>query len=109
MSDPKHWRARALHCADLAQSTGSPRLRELLLGLTKTWLNLASDLERTRGGDQSNGAPGDNAPTPAPVNTAPVHNASACEALVHDMPLHNASVHDAPTAYGLHPRKQDAA
>jgi hypothetical protein len=38
---------RALRCAELAQSTKCGRLRELLLDLTRTWLKMACELERT--------------------------------------------------------------
>jgi hypothetical protein len=47
MADAKECRMRALRCAELAQSKKCGRLRELLLDLTKTWLKVACELERT--------------------------------------------------------------
>ncbi|MGH6771203.1 MAG: hypothetical protein ACRECO_19520 [Xanthobacteraceae bacterium] len=47
MADAKECRQRALRCAELAHSTKACRLRELLLDLTRTWLKLALELERT--------------------------------------------------------------
>ena len=47
MSDPKVYRMHALRCAELAQAAKSPSVRELLFDLTKTWLNLAAERERT--------------------------------------------------------------
>jgi hypothetical protein len=47
MADAKECRQRALRCAELAHSTQAGRMRELLLDLTRTWLKLALELERT--------------------------------------------------------------
>ena len=47
MADSKECRRRALRCAELAQRTTCDRLKELLLELTRTWLKLALELERT--------------------------------------------------------------
>jgi hypothetical protein len=47
MADAKECRKRALRCAQLAQHAESGRVRELLLDLTRTWLKMACELERT--------------------------------------------------------------
>ena len=46
MADAKECRRRALRCAALAQTTGSARVRELLIELTKIWLKMAVEIER---------------------------------------------------------------
>jgi hypothetical protein len=45
--DPKQCRQHALRCADLAHTATSPQLKSLLIELSKNWLKLAIELERT--------------------------------------------------------------
>jgi hypothetical protein len=45
MSDPKAYRDRAFHCAELARTTLNTRKRLALLDVAREWLSLAADLE----------------------------------------------------------------
>jgi len=47
MADPKDCKTRAMRCAELANVTTEPRLRQLLFEMAGTWLKLAMELERT--------------------------------------------------------------
>ena len=45
--DPKNCRLHAMHCAELARDAKAPELKNTLLNLSKTWMKLAQELERT--------------------------------------------------------------
>jgi len=45
--DPRECRKYAWRCAELAHSARAPELKQTLIELSKTWLNLAIELERT--------------------------------------------------------------
>ena len=45
--DAREYRRNALRCAELAQSARAPELKQTLTELSKTWLKLAVELERT--------------------------------------------------------------
>jgi hypothetical protein len=46
--NPKACREHAWRCSQLAQTAGSNELKMLLIELSKNWLKLATDLERTQ-------------------------------------------------------------
>jgi hypothetical protein len=45
--NPKECRRYALRCADLAHTARTPELKNLLIELSRNWLKLAVELERT--------------------------------------------------------------
>jgi hypothetical protein len=45
--DPKECRQHALNCEHLAKGASSPELRDHFAKLTRTWIKLAAELERT--------------------------------------------------------------
>jgi len=45
--NPKECRKRASQCADLAHDAKTPDLKNLLIDLSRNWLKLAIELERT--------------------------------------------------------------
>jgi hypothetical protein len=45
--NPKECREYALRCADLAHTARTPKLKELLIDLSKNWIKLAIELERS--------------------------------------------------------------
>ena len=47
-SDPRECRKHALCCAQLAMEARSPELAMMLTSLSKQWMKLAADLERTQ-------------------------------------------------------------
>ena len=49
MDSPKDCRARALQCAELATAASDPQVRDLLFQMAATWLNVATERDRTPG------------------------------------------------------------
>jgi hypothetical protein len=45
--DPEECRRHAAHCAELAQSARTPELEKTLIGLSRNWIKLATDMERS--------------------------------------------------------------
>jgi len=45
--DPRECRRHAVRCADLAHSARTPELKQTLIELSRNWLKLAIELERT--------------------------------------------------------------
>src|SRR5262249_42009759 len=45
--DPRECRRHAVRCADLAHSARSPELKQTLIELSRNWVKLAIELERT--------------------------------------------------------------
>jgi len=46
--DPKEYRQNAWRCVELANSSRSPDLKQTFLNLSKTWVKLAVEIERSR-------------------------------------------------------------
>jgi hypothetical protein len=46
--DPKECREHARACAEMAARASTPKQREVLKDLERTWLSLAADLERNQ-------------------------------------------------------------
>jgi hypothetical protein len=46
--DPRAWREYAWRCAELAQSAYGDELKMLLIELSKNWLNIAIQLDRSQ-------------------------------------------------------------
>jgi hypothetical protein len=46
--DPRECRSHAVRCAELAVEAKSEQLKAHFVGLSKTWENLANELERTQ-------------------------------------------------------------
>ena len=47
-ADPKEYRQRALHCADLAHEAKTLELKQTLIELSRNWQKLAVDAEQSR-------------------------------------------------------------
>jgi hypothetical protein len=45
--DPEECRRHAAYCAELAQSARTPELKKTLIGLSKNWIKLATEMERS--------------------------------------------------------------
>ena len=46
--NPNEYRKNALRCSDLARTAKTPELTTLLIGLSKTWTNMAREFERSQ-------------------------------------------------------------
>jgi hypothetical protein len=46
-TDPKKCRERALECIELARNAKTPQQKQALTDIAQSWINLASDIERT--------------------------------------------------------------
>jgi len=47
VGDPRECRKNALRCAELAHSASTPELKQTLIELSRNWLKLAIEIERT--------------------------------------------------------------
>jgi len=55
--EPKECRKHASRCAELAHAASTPELKQMLIELSKNWLKLAIELERTQALLDENPAP----------------------------------------------------